>query len=94
MNGKSMGNLLSRFSQTAELRRPVPCSHSQRPEDGWDNSQIAAATKESPRIRHILSVDVEDYFQVEAFANEVPRRTWGDWPSRVVANTRKILNLF
>ena len=54
----------------------------------------ACATKERPRLRHILSVDVEDYFQVEAFANEVPRHTWGDRPSRVVENTRKILNLF
>jgi len=59
-----------------------------------DISENANATKESLRIRHILSVDVEDYFQVEAFANEVPRRAWGDWPSRVVANTRKLLNLF
>jgi len=41
-----------------------------------------------------LSVDVEDYFQVEAFAERVPRRTWEEWPSRVVRNTRKILNLF
>ena len=59
-----------------------------------DYSDTANTTKGSPRIRHILSVDVEDYFQVEAFANAVPRRTWGDWPSRVVENTRKILNLF
>ena len=93
MSSKSVDNLLSRFSQTAELRRPVPSSHSPRPEDGWDNAQIADATKESPRIRHILSVDVEDYFQVEAFVREVPRRAWGNWPSRVVENTRKILNL-
>jgi len=93
MNGKSADNLLSRFSQTAELRRPVPCPHSQLLEDSWDNSQVADTTKESTRIKHILSVDVEDYFQVEAFANEVPRRAWGVWPSRVVENTRKILNL-
>jgi polysaccharide deacetylase family protein (PEP-CTERM system associated) len=63
---------------------------SQRAEAVLYNSQ----TKESQRIRHILSVDVEDYFQVEAFANEVPRRAWEDRPSRVVENTRKILNLF
>jgi polysaccharide deacetylase family protein (PEP-CTERM system associated) len=41
-----------------------------------------------------LSVDVEDYFQVEAFAERVPRHTWDEWPSRVVQNTRRILNLF
>lgn len=59
-----------------------------------NNSHTANAPKESLRIKHILSVDVEDYFQVEAFAKEVPRRTWGNWPSRVVENTRRILNLF
>ncbi|HKW62497.1 MAG TPA: XrtA system polysaccharide deacetylase [Candidatus Acidoferrum sp.] len=51
-------------------------------------------TEKTRRIRHILSVDVEDYFQVEAFANEIPRNTWEEWPSRVVENTRRILDLF
>ena len=46
------------------------------------------------RMQHILSVDVEDYFQVEAFAESIPRDTWEQWPSRVVANTRRILDLF
>jgi polysaccharide deacetylase family protein (PEP-CTERM system associated) len=71
----------------------VPFLISRQPEETLKKLQTANATKESPRIRHILSVDVEDYFQVEAFANEVPRRTWGNWPSRVVENTRKLLNL-
>lgn len=43
---------------------------------------------------HILSVDVEDYFQVEAFAGEVSRDTWDQWPSRVVPNTQRLLDLF
>ena len=43
---------------------------------------------------HVLSVDVEDYFQVEAFADQVPRSTWQQWPSRVVANTQRLLDLF
>jgi len=43
--------------------------------------------------RYILSVDVEDYFQVEAFAGEIPRDDWDRWPSRVVANTRRTLDL-
>jgi polysaccharide deacetylase family protein (PEP-CTERM system associated) len=93
MNEKSEDNLLSGFSHSSGLRRPVQSLNSRLLEEGFDNSQTAA-TKESPRIRHILSVDVEDYFQVEAFVNEIPRRTWGDWPSRVVENTRKFLNLF
>jgi polysaccharide deacetylase family protein (PEP-CTERM system associated) len=44
--------------------------------------------------KHILSVDVEDYFQVEAFAQDVSPATWETWPSRVEANTNRVLNLF
>ncbi len=43
--------------------------------------------------RYILSVDVEDYFQVEAFARNVSRDDWDRWPSRVVANTHRALDL-
>jgi len=43
---------------------------------------------------HVLSVDVEDYFQVEAFAGLVDRKSWDKWPSRVVANTHRVLDLF
>jgi polysaccharide deacetylase family protein (PEP-CTERM system associated) len=45
-------------------------------------------------ITHVLTVDVEDYFQVEAFAGIVDRESWDHWPSRVVANTRRVLDLF
>jgi polysaccharide deacetylase family protein (PEP-CTERM system associated) len=44
--------------------------------------------------KHILSVDVEDYYQVEAFRDVVSRDTWNQWPSRVDANTRRVLDLF
>jgi polysaccharide deacetylase family protein (PEP-CTERM system associated) len=42
----------------------------------------------------LLSVDVEDYFQVEAFSDRVDRASWSDHPSRVEANTRVVLDLF
>jgi polysaccharide deacetylase family protein (PEP-CTERM system associated) len=41
-----------------------------------------------------MSVDVEDYFQVEAFASVVNRSSWGDYSSRVERNTERILDLF
>ena len=41
-----------------------------------------------------LSVDVEDYFQVQAFVRYVPRDSWNEWPSRVERNTRRLLDLF
>lgn len=50
-------------------------------------------SKNAP-VTHILSVDVEDYFQVEAFAGSVGRDSWNQWPSRVVANTQRVLDLF
>jgi polysaccharide deacetylase family protein (PEP-CTERM system associated) len=41
-----------------------------------------------------LSVDVEDYFQVQALAGSFPPSTWDRCPSRVVRNTEIILDLF
>ncbi len=41
-----------------------------------------------------LSVDVEDYFQVQAFARYAPREEWPRFPSRVERNTRILLDLF
>jgi len=42
---------------------------------------------------HIMSVDVEDYFMVEAFASSVSQDSWESRPSRVVRSTGRILNL-
>jgi polysaccharide deacetylase family protein (PEP-CTERM system associated) len=41
-----------------------------------------------------LTVDVEDYFQVEAFADVVRRDEWGSWQSRVERSTYRLLDLF
>ena len=41
-----------------------------------------------------LSVDVEEHFQVEAFAGTVAREAWPLHPSRVDRNTRLLLDLF
>jgi len=43
---------------------------------------------------HILSVDVEDYFHVEAFAGTVSRESWDQYPCRVVENCRRLLDMF
>jgi polysaccharide deacetylase family protein (PEP-CTERM system associated) len=43
---------------------------------------------------HIMSVDVEDYFMVEAFAGSVSRDSWESRPSRVVMSTLRTLDLF
>jgi polysaccharide deacetylase family protein (PEP-CTERM system associated) len=49
---------------------------------------------EMDRIRNALTVDVEDYFQVQAFADTIPRSEWENWPRRVEANTSRLLDLF
>ena len=42
---------------------------------------------------NVLSVDVEDYFHVEAFAGVVPRSAWDSFPCRVEPNTRRLLDI-
>jgi polysaccharide deacetylase family protein (PEP-CTERM system associated) len=46
------------------------------------------------QIINVMSVDVEDYFQVGAFEHTIPRADWGSWPCRVEANIERILALF
>ena len=57
-------------------------------------SEPQACTANAIPLAHVLSVDVEDYFQVEAFAGQVSRESWESWPSRVVENTQRVLDLF
>jgi polysaccharide deacetylase family protein (PEP-CTERM system associated) len=45
-------------------------------------------------IRNAMTVDVEDYFQVQAFAHCIGRDTWDRTPTRVEANVERILALF
>lgn len=43
---------------------------------------------------NILSVDVEDYFHVEAFSDVIERSQWDSYPCHVEQNTRRVLDLF
>ncbi len=47
----------------------------------------------SPSISNALTIDVEEHFQVHAFESVIARSAWDHYPSRVVANTRRILRL-
>ena len=40
-----------------------------------------------------LSIDLEDYFQVEAFASRINYNEWDNYPCRIKQNTQKILNI-
>lgn len=44
-------------------------------------------------MRNVLTIDVEDYFQVTAFEGIVKREEWNTYPMRVRDNTRRILDM-
>jgi polysaccharide deacetylase family protein (PEP-CTERM system associated) len=44
-------------------------------------------------IRNAMTIDVEDYFQVSAFASHIPRESWTTIPCRVESNIDRILAL-
>jgi polysaccharide deacetylase family protein (PEP-CTERM system associated) len=45
------------------------------------------------RIRNAMTIDVEDYFQVQAFADRIDRSDWDSLECRVEANTDLILEM-
>ena len=61
--------------------------------DDCHDRQPEGETLVVPRIANAFSVDVEDYFQVTAFERDIPRSQWASFPSRVVQNTRRLLEL-
>jgi polysaccharide deacetylase family protein (PEP-CTERM system associated) len=48
----------------------------------------------SRTICNAMTVDVEDYFQVAAFAPRIPRSSWHRFALRVERNTGRLLDLF
>ncbi len=54
---------------------------------------MAANQSQEPSIRHVLSFDVEEHFQVAAFWSTTRRQEWDQLVSRVEYNTRKISDL-
>jgi polysaccharide deacetylase family protein (PEP-CTERM system associated) len=54
----------------------------------------AAAAAAQAAIANAMTVDVEDYFQVQALAGTVSRADWERMPARVERNTGRILDIF
>ena len=48
----------------------------------------------SHRVSNALTVDVEDYFQVSAFAPHIERASWDSIPCRIERNIERLLTLF
>jgi polysaccharide deacetylase family protein (PEP-CTERM system associated) len=59
----------------------------------WDNVRSCASIRLMP-LSNIISVDVEDYFHVEAFSDVVDRAKWDGYVCRVEENTHRLLDLF
>ena len=53
----------------------------------------AKAASAAPMV-NAMTVDVEDYFQVQALAEAYPRSRWDSQSSRVERNTERVLSLF
>lgn len=45
-------------------------------------------------MKNALTVDVEDYFQVSAFENNIDRNNWDNLAHRVASNVDRILSIF
>ncbi len=60
-----------------------------------DMHRAKVASDAAPcKLLNALTVDVEDYYQVEAFTDVVQREDWGNWESRVERNTKLLLEVF
>jgi polysaccharide deacetylase family protein (PEP-CTERM system associated) len=58
------------------------------------NMQASATQPGAPgKIRNAMTIDVEDYFQVSAFAPHIPRESWPSMTCRVERNVDRILAL-
>ncbi|HNR51205.1 MAG TPA: DUF3473 domain-containing protein [Deltaproteobacteria bacterium] len=44
-------------------------------------------------MKHALTIDVEEYFQIHAFSCVIPTGSWDSYPSAVAINTERILDL-
>jgi len=83
-----------------ELEVDVPLGAAAPPEPQRRPARItpvgsSAATEPEPvvGIVNCFTVDVEDYYMVSGFEKQIPRARWGEFESRVVPNTKRILRL-
>lgn len=54
---------------------------------------LAGAARDATQVTNAFTIDVEDWFHVEAFARVIDRRTWPTLPLRVEANVDRLLQL-
>ncbi len=80
------------MSEPTEALRQPPGDWMEKAAAGWP-------VEEAPRKRmrcgfaNAMTIDVEDYFQVEAFASTIDRSDWENLPRRVERNTERLLQV-
>ena len=65
----------------------------QRPSVWSPERALYGATMNQATMRNALTVDVEDYFQVSAFAPHIARESWDTLPCRVERNVDVTLQM-
>ena len=76
---------------------PIPSTVSPpatRTETATSDGVLFPFRGQSVPVRNAMTVDVEDYYQVQAFATCVSREDWDNLPSRVERNTDRLLAQF
>lgn len=99
-NGRSVVTQIDQVSRRNGKQvngRSLPASRRVRVRDGLANdtelhAELHSELPEAPR--NILTVDVEDYFQVSAFEHRISRDDWPAMECRLEGNMDRMLQLF
>ena len=80
------------MSQPTEALRQLPGDRVEEAPADWPVEE--ACRKRMRRgFANAMTIDVEDYFQVEAFASTIDRSDWESLPRRVERNTERLLQI-
>jgi polysaccharide deacetylase family protein (PEP-CTERM system associated) len=78
---------------SSAIEAPVTRS-AEAPREGAPSDRSPHAEQPLGGPANALTIDVEDYFQVEAFAATISRDSWEGLPCRVERNTERLLDIF
>src|SRR5215469_8014439 len=75
-----------------KVRQPIP---ERAGEENRANARADSACRRGSQtgFTGAMTIDVEDYFQVEAFATTIDRKDWDRLPLRVERNTNRLLDI-
>ena len=77
-----------------ERRQARRTGFARKPSEAMEQKAVKGTSRPPINLVNAMSVDVEEHFQVSAFESAIDRADWDTIPSRVQANTDRILQLF